>query len=73
MDRPLAQTPFRKGSFSPDTVRNQMTEDIKIRNLALNTQASYLLQVSQYERYFGGSPELLGCEDIRAYQRYLIE
>jgi site-specific recombinase XerD len=50
-----------------------MIEDMKIRNLALNTQASYLLQVSQFARHFGKSPELLGREDIRAYQLYLTQ
>ena len=48
-----------------------MTEDMQIRNLAVNTQASYILQVSQFARYFNNSPELLGPEEIRAYQIYL--
>ena len=54
-------------------LRNRMIEDMKIRNLALNTQASYLLQVSRFARYFGKSPKLLGREDIRAYQLYLTQ
>jgi site-specific recombinase XerD len=54
-------------------LRQRMLEDMKIRNLALNTQTSYLLQVSQFARHFGKSPEVLGREDIRAYQLYLIQ
>jgi integrase/recombinase XerD len=54
-------------------LRNRMLEDMKIRNLALNTQTSYLLQVSQFARYFAKSPEVLGREEIRAYQLYLTE
>ena len=54
-------------------LRNRMIEDMKIRNLALNTQTSYLLQVSQFARYFGKSPESLDREDIRAYQLYLTQ
>lgn len=54
-------------------LRNRMLEDMQIRNLALNTQTSYLLQVSQFARYFGKSPELLGREEIRAYQLYLTQ
>lgn len=54
-------------------LRQRMTEDMKIRNLALNTQASYLQQVSLFARYFGKSPDSLGREDIRAYQLYLSE
>ena len=54
-------------------LRQRMLEDMKIRNLALNTQTSYLLQVSQFARHFGKSPEVLGSEDIRAYQLYLTQ
>jgi site-specific recombinase XerD len=48
-----------------------MTEDMQVRNLALNTQTSYVQQVSLFARHFDKSPELLGPEDIRAYQIYL--
>jgi site-specific recombinase XerD len=48
-----------------------MIEDMQIRNLAVNTQKSYVEQVSQFARHFQKSPELLGPEHIRAYQVYL--
>jgi site-specific recombinase XerD len=48
-----------------------MTEDMQVRNLALNTQTSYVQQVSLFARHFDKSPEQLGPEDIRAYQVYL--
>jgi site-specific recombinase XerD len=48
-----------------------MTEDMQLRNLAVNTQISYLQQISLFARYFNKSPELLGPEAIRAYQVYL--
>jgi hypothetical protein len=47
-----------------------MTEDMKIRNLALTTQAAYLEQVSLFARHFNKSPEILGREQIRTYQLY---
>jgi site-specific recombinase XerD len=50
-----------------------MTEDMRIRNLSPNTQASYLQQVTLFARYFNQSPESLGSEHIRAYQVYLTE
>jgi integrase/recombinase XerD len=53
------------------SLRQRMTEDMQVRNLALNTQASYLRQVSLFARHFNQSPETLGPEDIRAYQVYL--
>ena len=53
------------------SLRRQMIEDMQIRNLAVNTQQSYIQQVSQFARHFQKSPELLGPEQIRAYQVYL--
>lgn len=50
-----------------------MIEDMRVRNLALNTQRSYLEQVSRFARHFNKSPEQLGPEDIRAYQVYLTD
>src|SRR5256714_13806993 len=52
-------------------LRQRMTEDMQVRNLSPHTQASYLQQVSLFARYFNKSPELLGPEEIRAYQIYL--
>jgi len=53
------------------TLRQKMTEDMQIRNLAVNTQKSYIQQVSLFARHFHTSPELLGPEQIRAYEVYL--
>ena len=50
-----------------------MTEDMRVRNLAENTQMSYVQQVSLFARHFNKSPEQLGPEDIRAYQVYLTD
>jgi integrase/recombinase XerD len=52
-------------------LRQRMTEDMQVRNLALNTQTSYVQQVSLFARHFNKSPEVLGPEEIRAYQVYL--
>lgn len=53
------------------SLRQRMTEDMQVRNLALNTQMSYVQQVSLFARHFEKSPESLGPEDIGAYQVYL--
>ena len=53
------------------SLRQRMTEDMQVRNLALNTQTSYVQQVSLFARHFNKSPELLGPEDIRTYQVFL--
>jgi len=52
-------------------LRQRMIEDMQIRNLSPHTVSSYLQQVSLFARYFNRSPELLGPEEIRAYQVYL--
>jgi len=53
------------------SLRRRMIEDMQIRNLAVNTQKSYVQQVSLFAQYFQKSPESLGPEHIRAYQVYL--
>jgi integrase/recombinase XerD len=66
----LQPIPSRKGDFMT-SLRNKMLEDMQIRNLAVNTQESYVQQVSLFARHFHKSPDLLGPEEIRAYQVYL--
>ena len=53
-------------------LRQRMIEDMQIRNFALNTQQSYLLQISAFGKYFNQSPDNRGPEEIRTYQIYLI-
>ncbi|WP_175891610.1 tyrosine-type recombinase/integrase [Burkholderia cepacia] len=54
-------------------LRQRMLHDMQIRNLAENTQKSYLYQVSNFARHFQRSPELLGPEEIRVWLVYLRE
>ena len=53
------------------SLRQRMIEDLQVRNLSVQTQQSYVRQVSRFARHFHKSPELLGPEQIRAYQLYL--
>ncbi len=53
------------------SLRQRMIEDMQIRNLSVHTRTSYVQQVSLFARHFNKSPELLGPEQIRAYQVYL--
>jgi site-specific recombinase XerD len=50
-----------------------MIDDLKVRNRSLRTIQSYIAQVANFARHFGKSPELLGPEEIRQYQVYLVE
>ncbi len=52
-------------------LRQRMLQDMEIRNFARNTQlSSYLQQVSSFARHFHRSPEVLGPDEVRAYQVY---
>ena len=52
------------------SLRQRYIEDMQVRNFSPVTQASYTREVLGFARYFNKSPELLGPEQIRAYQVY---
>jgi len=52
-------------------LRQRMLEDMQVRNLAPQTQRTYLEQISRFARHVHGSPAGLGPDQIRAYQIYL--
>src|ERR1022692_285270 len=52
-------------------LRKRMIEDMQLRNLAPQTQRSYLHHIAGLARFFQISPEHLNLEDIRQYQVYL--
>ena len=54
-------------------LRQRMIEDMSLRNLSVRTQETYACQIKKFADYFKKSPEVLGREEIRKYQLYLIE
>jgi len=50
-----------------------MLEDLQIRNYAPTTVAADIRSVAEFAKHFGKSPDLLGSEQIREYQLYLIQ
>jgi len=52
-------------------LRQRMIDDMRVRNLSVNTQQEYVRCVARYAEHFGMSPESLGPEDVRTYQVYL--
>lgn len=54
-------------------LRQRMTEDLKIRNRSVRTIKTYISHVARFAQHFRKSPELLGPEEVRQYQVYLVE
>jgi site-specific recombinase XerD len=54
-------------------LRKRMLEDMRIRNFTPATQKAYITYVAAFSKHFGKSPDLLGQEEIRAWQVHLVE
>ena len=54
-------------------LRQRMMEDLQIRNYAPSTVKAYVRGVADFAKHFGKSPDLLGAEQIREYQLFLIK
>ena len=54
-------------------LRQRFLEDLRLRNRSRRTIQSYVQSVAQFARHFGRSPELLGPEEVRAFQLHLID
>ena len=54
-------------------LRQRMLEDMAVRNFSPKTQQTYIDHVAKFARYFGKSPDVLGPEQIRSYQVYLVQ
>jgi site-specific recombinase XerD len=50
-----------------------MLDDLRIRHYSPRTIETYIDRVCGFARHFGTSPERLGPDEIRIYQRFLVE
>jgi integrase-like protein len=61
---------------TPDTgspLRQRMIEDMVARKLALGTQRGHVFACKQLAAYLGRSPETATPDDVRSFQRHLID
>jgi site-specific recombinase XerD len=54
-------------------LRQRMLHELQRRNYAPSTIRSYLGAVRQFAEHFHCSPEQLGAQHLRRYQRYLLQ
>lgn len=54
-------------------LRQRMIDDLKIRNRSPRTIETYISHVARFAKFHGRSPELLGAEEVRAYQKHLLD
>jgi integrase/recombinase XerD len=53
-------------------LRQRMLEELQRHNYSQATIESYIKAVKEFAEYFHKSPDLLGAEDVRRYQLYLL-
>src|SRR5262245_30178346 len=54
-------------------LRQRFIDDLRLRNYAARTIDTYVGRVACFPKHFGRSPELLGPEEVRAFQLHLLE
>jgi integrase/recombinase XerD len=54
-------------------LRQRFIDDLRLRNYARRTIDTYVSRIAHFAKHFGRSPEVLGPEDVRAFQLHLLE
>jgi integrase/recombinase XerD len=54
-------------------LRQRFIDDLRVRNYSPRTIEAYVAGVARFAKHFGCSPELLGSEQLRAFQLHLLE
>jgi integrase/recombinase XerD len=53
-------------------LRQRLVDDLQLRNYAPRTVSCYVTCVARFAEHFGRSPDLLGAEEIRAFQIHML-
>jgi integrase/recombinase XerD len=54
-------------------LRERMIDDLKLRNRSPRTIEAYVFWVARFAKFYGRSPEHLGPEAVRDFQKHLLE
>lgn len=54
-------------------LRQRMIDDMRLRKLSEKTQIGYIRAVKRFTRFYGQSPELASPEDLRRFQKHLVD
>ena len=54
-------------------LRQRFIDDLRLRNYAPRTIETYVGRIVAFAKHFGRSPELLGPEEVRAFQLHLLQ
>ena len=54
-------------------LRQRLVDDLELRNYSPRTIECYVAHVTRFANYFEQSPDVLGPEHMRAYQRHLLD
>ena len=54
-------------------LRQRFVEDLRLRNYSPRTIEIYVAQVARFAKHFGKSPDLLGPDEMRAFQLHLLQ
>jgi integrase/recombinase XerD len=54
-------------------LRQRFVDDLRLRNYARRTIDTYVSRIVAFAKHFGRSPDLLGPDEVRAFQLHLLE
>jgi integrase/recombinase XerD len=54
-------------------LRQRLIDDLRLRNYSPRTIEAYVAGVARFAKHFGRSPEVLGSDELRAFQLHLLE
>jgi len=55
------------------SLRQQMLDELKLRNLSAGTQKHCIRQIAQFAKHYNISPDRLGLDEVRNYRLYLLD